>query len=163
MPPIPDTPADWRPLDPFPGPMPPLPFVSDDPPGNRLRVAYFQRGDEPILLAKAWFGPGTEGPPGHAHGGSIAAVLDEALGAAAWMAGHRAVVARLTVDFREMVRLDTDATVEAWVTLVEGRKVTCRARLLAGDRLLAEAEAVCVTLTPGQLAALSAGGSSASP
>jgi hypothetical protein len=49
------------------------------------------------------------------------------------------------------------------VTLVEGRKVTCRARLLAGDRLLAEAEAVCVTLTPGQLGALSAGGSSASP
>jgi acyl-CoA thioesterase FadM len=80
--------------------------------------------------------------------------LDEALGAAAWIAGHRVVVARLTADLREMVRLGTHATVEAWVSAVDGRKVTCRARLVDRGRLLAEGEAICVALTRDQLAGL---------
>jgi acyl-CoA thioesterase FadM len=93
-----------------------------------------------------WFGPGTEGAPGIAHGGSVAAALDEAVGGVAWMLGHRVVVARLTVDFRTMVKLGTDATLEATLAGVDGRKVTCRARLTDGDALLAEAEALCVML-----------------
>jgi acyl-coenzyme A thioesterase PaaI-like protein len=107
---------------------------------------YFRVGDEPVLRGKVWFGPGTEGAPGIAHGGSVAAALDEAVGGVAWMLGHRVVVARLTVDFRTMVKLGTDATLEATLAGVDGRKVTCRARLTDGDALLAEAEALCVML-----------------
>jgi len=143
---MPTVPPDWSPVEPFPEVRPARSFVSDDPLGDRLRVAYFRRGAEPILRAKAWFGPGTEGPAGYAHGGSVAAVLDEAVGAAAWMAGHRVVVARLAVDFREMVALGTHATIEAAMTSIKGRKITCRARMTDGDTLLAEAEAVCVVL-----------------
>ena len=44
-------------------------------------------------------GPPIEGPPGHAHGGSMAAVLDEAMGAAAWMEGHLVVAVRLATSF----------------------------------------------------------------
>jgi acyl-coenzyme A thioesterase PaaI-like protein len=139
--------SEWEAVDPFPQLRPQRSFVSDDPAGDRLRVAYFRRPGEQALRATVWFGPGTEGPPGHAHGGSVAAVLDEALGAAAWLAGHPVVVARLTVDFREMVRVGTEAIVDARVVSVDGRKVTCRARMTAGDTLLAEAEALCVTVT----------------
>lgn len=57
-------------------------FVSGDPGGNRLRVRYFRRDNDGALLAKVWFGPGTQGPPGHAHGGSMASILDEAMAAA---------------------------------------------------------------------------------
>jgi hypothetical protein len=63
-----------------------LRFVSGDQTGNRFRMSYFRNQDQD-LVARVWFGPVTEGPPGHAHGGSIAAVLDEVLGLAAWAAG----------------------------------------------------------------------------
>ncbi len=128
-------------------------FVSGDPVGDRLRVRYFRRGRDRALVGRAWFGPGTAGPPGHAHGGSIAAVLDEAMGAAAWMAGHRVVAVRLETDFRRLVPLGTDALMEAWVEGVEGRKVTTRGRLL-DDRggLYAEASALFVTLDPARFA-----------
>lgn len=141
-----ELPAGCRWIDPFPEIRPKRSFVSDSPTGDRLRIAYFRRGDEPALGARAWFGPGAEGPPGYAHGGAVAAVLDEALGAVAWMNGHRVVVARLTVDFRTLVALGIEATIEAWIAGIDGRKVTCRARMLNGDTLLAEAEGLLVML-----------------
>jgi acyl-coenzyme A thioesterase PaaI-like protein len=99
--------------------------------GDRLRVRYFLRADG-RLVGRAWFGPGAQGPPGHAHGGAIAAVLDEAMGAAAWVAGHVAVAARLDTSFLRMLPLGTDATLEAWVEREEGRKIWTAGRLLDG-------------------------------
>ena len=134
---------------PFPGP--PQSFVSGDPDGPRLRVAYFQRPDG-ALTARAWFGRGAEGPPGHAHGGSVAAVLDEAMGAAAWSGGYPSIAARIEVDFRLPVPLGIDAVVEMEVERVEGRKVTTRARLLDADgRVLAESSGLFVRLSEDQI------------
>ena len=79
-----------------------LRFVSGDQTGNRFRIKYF-RDPESHLVARVWFGPVTEGPPAHAHGGSIAAVLDEVLGLAAWAAGHQVVVGNLNVNFRNLL------------------------------------------------------------
>jgi len=141
-------PAGWTPCQPFPEAPANNSFVSGGPAGRRLRVAYYRRQPDHALVGKAWFGPETEGPPGHAHGGSIAAVLDEVLGGAAWAAGHPVVVARLSVDFRLMIPLGTDATFETTVTAVDGRKVTTRGRLLdESGAVLAEGEALCVKLT----------------
>lgn len=147
IPPAPAAPPSWVPVDPFPTLKPERSFVNDAVPNDRLRVAYFRVDGEPGLCAKAWFGPGAEGPPGFAHGGSVAAVLDEALGAAAWLAGHQVVVARLAIDMREMVPLGVDATLRAWVDRVEGRKVYCRARLSEAKTTFAEGEALCIVLT----------------
>jgi len=124
-------------------------FVSGDPEGERLRVRYFRRGGERPLVGRAWFGPGAEGPPGHAHGGSMAAVLDEAMGAAAWMAGHKVVAVQLDTSFRRMLPLGTDAWLEAWVERTEGRKVWTASRLFdAAGAPFAEATALFVTLDP---------------
>lgn len=152
--PAPDVPPSWRPCDPFPALKPARSFVNDTVPNDRLRVAYFQADGEPGLFAKAWFGPGAEGPPRFAHGGSVAAVLDEALGAVAWVSGYGVVVARLAVDMREMVPLGIDATVRAVVERVDGRKVYCRARLTEGDTLFAEGEALCIVLQPERASTL---------
>lgn len=146
MPPLPDPLPSWEPVNPFPSIMPDRSFVNDSSPNDRLRVAYFRAPGDPALYAKAWFGPGAEGPPGSAHGGSVAAVLDEALGAAAWASGFTVLVARLIVDMREMVPLGTDATIRAAVERVDGRKVFCRARMTDAGRVLAEAEALCVRI-----------------
>ena len=108
-------------------------FVSGEPEGDRLRVAYFRRRSDGHLVGRAWFGPGAEGPPGHAHGGSMAAVLDEAMGAAAWLQGKAVLAVHLEIDFQAMLPLGTDAWLDAWVEEVDGRKVRCRGRVHAAD------------------------------
>lgn len=104
-------------------------FVSGDPSGDRLRVRYYRRSADGGLVGKAWFGPKTQGPPGHGHGGSMAALLDEVMGAAAWLGGYPALAANLTVDFKRMIPLGEVARIEARILEVSGRKVITNGQL----------------------------------
>lgn len=89
-----------------------------------------------------------QGPRDHAHGGAAAAVLDEAMGAAAWRAGHRVLAANLNVDFRKPVPLGVEVEVEAWLGAVQGRKVRTSSRLVLaeGGDVLAEATGLFVAV-----------------
>jgi acyl-coenzyme A thioesterase PaaI-like protein len=137
----------WEPLWPFPKLSEGRSFVSGRQAADRMRVAYFRKADDDRLLARAWFGPGTEGPPAHAHGGAIAAVLDEIMGGVCWMNGHPVLAARVTINFARPIPLGTDATVEAWIDLIEGRKISTRARLLDAESLVfAEADGLFVVM-----------------
>ena len=126
-------------------------FVSGEPEGERLRVRYY-RGPQGGLCGKVWFGPGTQGPPGHAHGGSIASILDEGMGAATWMGGHPAVALELVSRFRNMIPLGTVATITAEISETEGRKVRTVGRLEGSDgTLYAEGEGLFLELDPARL------------
>jgi hypothetical protein len=130
----------------------PRSFVSGDPRGDRLRTRYYRRDRDNAWVGKVWFGPGAEGPPEHAHGGSTAAVLDEAMGGAVWMAGHLALAAQVTIRYKNMLPLGTVAEVEAWVSGTTGRKVHARGRLLSPrGRPYCESEGVYVKLDEHQL------------
>lgn len=123
-----------------------LRFVSGEPDGNRFRVRYF-RDSEQHLHARIWFGPETGGPPGHAHGGAIAAIMDEALGLAAWAAGYPIVVGNLNVSFRNLLPLEKVVTLESRVVSVEGRKVMVHGRLFCDEETVyAEGQCLCITL-----------------
>ncbi len=144
--------SDLTPVDPFPRLAGGGAFVSGNPQSDRLRVAYFHRASDDTLVARVWFGPGTEGPPGHAHGGSVASALDEAMGGAAWHAGHPVVAARITIDFREMVPIGLEATIEARVEQVDGRKIRTRGRMTGADgTVYADSEGLFIALAPEQL------------
>lgn len=126
-----------------------LKFVSGEPDGSRFRIRYY-RDDQNHLHARIWFGPETEGPPDHAHGGSIAAVMDEALGLAAWAAGYPIVVGNLNVSFRNMLPIKKVVTLESQVVSVDGRKVMVHGRLFCEDgTIYAEGQCICITL-PGR-------------
>lgn len=130
-------------------------YVSGEPAGRRLRVRYFRRPGDGALVGRAWFGPGTQGPPGHAHGGATAALLDEAMGFCCWLAGHRVVAVSIQVEFRRMVPVGAVTTLEAAVERLEGRKVYPRARLLlAGGELAAESDGLFLELAREHLDAL---------
>ena len=101
-------------------------FVSGETPSRRLSVRYFRHDADGTLRAKVLLGRGAQGPPGHAHGGSMAALLDEAMGGAAWMQGHMVVAAELATRFRKMLPLGTRCVIEAGVAEVDGRKVRTR-------------------------------------
>lgn len=137
--------GDWTPFDAPALVGASLRFVSGEPEGDRYRVAYYRNLDGD-LRARIWFGPETEGPPGHSHGGSMAAVLDEVLGLAAWTAGYSIVVGNLNISFRNMLPLGTVVTVETKVVSAQGRKVMVHGRICQGDTVFASAECLCITI-----------------
>lgn len=95
-----------------------------------LDVSYFRRESDGALIGRVGFGPACQGPPGHAHGGSMAAVLDDAMGVAAWIAGHPVVAAEIRIRFKNMLPLGALVGLEARVTRVDGKRVTTEGRLV---------------------------------
>ncbi len=64
-----------------------------------------------------------QGPPGHAHGGATAALLDEAMGLAVWTAGYAVVAVNLNVDFLRPVPLGVKITISGRVDRRDGRAI----------------------------------------
>ena len=64
-----------------------------------------------------------QGPPGYAHGGVLASLLDEAMGAACWLSGGRTVSAHLDFDYKRPVPLGVAIHITAQVERREGRKL----------------------------------------
>ncbi|HEX8026959.1 MAG TPA: PaaI family thioesterase [Vicinamibacterales bacterium] len=151
-PPIPVPEPGWEPVVPFP--LVEGTFLAD---GQRVRIAYFRKTGEPDLYARAWFATNTMGPPGHVHGGAIAATLDEAMGAAAWMNEFQCVAATIKISFLAMLPLETETTVEARIDRVEGRKIHLRSTLTEpSGKLIAEGTGLFIVLKDGALKQLNA-------
>jgi acyl-coenzyme A thioesterase PaaI-like protein len=106
------------------------------------------------IEATVTFGRIYEGPPGHVHGGFVAGIFDEALGAAQAFSGRAGMTGRLTVHYRSPTPLDTELRLRAEMNEVEGRKIFCSATLWAGDRVCAEAEGLFVTIDPAKVEAM---------
>jgi uncharacterized protein (TIGR00369 family) len=102
----------------------------------RLGINYFCEPDGRVVGSGA-LGQEQEGPPGFVHGGVLTALLDEAMGAAAWCAGHRVVAANLNVDFRRPVALGADIHIVGRVEAVEGRKVYTSGEIYLADQAIA--------------------------
>ena len=108
-------------------------FLSGEPEGDRLRVRHFVAEDGTTVIAKVWFGPRTEGPPGHVHGGAMAAIMDEIMGLACWHNQLVVVAANLSFDYRNMLPLRSETEVEARIIKVEDRKVHTKSVLRLPD------------------------------
>lgn len=120
-------------------------FLNSSPGDGRIMTRYC-RTPAGELLGRAWFGPRTEGPPGHAHGGAIAAVMDEIMGGAAWLAGHPVMTATMSVGYRRAVPLGRVYTLLGHVTRVDGRKVHMRGELRDGERVHATGTGVFIIM-----------------
>ncbi len=71
-----------------------------------------------------------QGPPGHAHGGASAAILDEAMGAAVWAAGLRVMAVNLEIDYRHPLPLGHRVEVRARISRRDERKVFTRGQII---------------------------------
>jgi acyl-coenzyme A thioesterase PaaI-like protein len=102
------------------------------------------RVDGDRILGACALRPTTRGAPGFAHGGAVAAVLDDALGSVLLIVGRLAVTANLNIDYRLPALLDRDLVIEARCERIEGRRLHLAARLLDGEHMLAEAHALFI-------------------
>lgn len=78
-----------------------------------------------------------QGPPGHAHGGASAALLDEAMGLTAWYAGYRVLSVELNVEYLHPVPLGTPVTVTGRMAGKKGRAIHARGEIRLPDGTLA--------------------------
>lgn len=150
-------PEGFRNVEPFPtsGALPS--FLSGDPESLAIRVRYFFREEDRSLLARAWIGPGAKGPPGHAHGGSVAALLDEAMAICAWQAGFPVLAAKIQVDYRRPLPLGSLVVVDAWILKQEGPKLSIQSRMVGSEgEIYSEGEGLFVELNEEQWEAFEA-------
>lgn len=124
-------------------------FITGDKTADRIKVRYFQKQSDKSFIARVWFGPATEGPAGFVHGGSMASILDEAMGASVWLQGFTAVAAKITVDYRKMLPLGTITTVEAKVSSADGRKIMAKGKIYDKTcTVYSESEGLYINIPP---------------
>ncbi|WP_222194425.1 PaaI family thioesterase [Modestobacter italicus] len=103
------------------------------------------------VVAEAVLGLPYEGPPSYVHGGMSALLMDQLLGSAAIVAGLWGMTARLELDYRRPVPLETRLLLRAAVTETVGRKVVVTGTIALADapeQPLVEARGVFVTPRP---------------
>jgi acyl-coenzyme A thioesterase PaaI-like protein len=138
-------PGRFFPYSPVVGPLnaiaPPLTFAFD---GERLR-------------GTGALGAPFVGPPGTVHGGVVAMVLDELLGAVNACLGLGAFTGTLTIRYERPTPIATELELESWVERTEGRKVFTVGTIRADGEVTARADGVFIRVDPGALAVGGAG------
>ena len=89
-----------------------------------------------------------EGPPSCVHGGVIAMVFDELLGAANIVAGNPGMTGTLTIRYHKPTPLQVELRVVARCRGKEGRKIQTWGAVYFGDVMTAEAEGIFVEMDP---------------
>jgi acyl-coenzyme A thioesterase PaaI-like protein len=106
------------------------------------------------VVAEVTLGLAYEGPPGYVHGGMSALLLDQLLGSAAVVAGLWGMTARLELEYRRPVPLETPLRLRAGVVDNTGRKVGVSGSISlaeAPEQALVEARGMFVTPRPEQV------------
>jgi acyl-coenzyme A thioesterase PaaI-like protein len=108
--------------------------------------------EEQRVLCRVRLAAQFQGPPGHAHGGIIATLLDEAMSKANRFRNIVAMTRHMSIDYRRPVPLGTDLVVEGWsekdAGSASGRKHQCSAEIRdASGAVLACATGIFVELT----------------
>lgn len=100
----------------------------------------------PVKLAKRF-----EGPPGHAHGGILATMLDEAMSKANRARKVVAMTRNLEVDYLKPVPLETALHLTARHVKAEGRKHHCEAELTnVKGEVLTRGRALFIAIDPAK-------------
>ncbi|CAG1014123.1 acyl-CoA thioesterase [Anaerolineales bacterium] len=103
---------------------------SEDSPG--MGVTWYAQDDNSIF-AEVTLTSVQQGPPGMVHGGASAALLDEAMGAAVWLAGHRVASVNININYRKPVPLGQPFTITARVKQASGKKVIAAGEIRLAD------------------------------
>jgi acyl-coenzyme A thioesterase PaaI-like protein len=99
-------------------------------------------------------GPVFQGGPGLVHGGVLALLIDHAMGQVAAGPQRPAMTVRLAMRYLKPTPLGVPLTVRVRLDRIEGRKLHLSADITADGQVTVDAEAVFLTLTQKNLAAV---------
>ena len=107
-----------------------------------LGARLWRDGDAAVLEVS--LGPAFEGAPGRAHGGVVAALIDETMGIVLVLHGELAFTVQLQVAYRAPTPVGELLVARAHVVARDGRKLTIKAVVHCGELLVAEATALFI-------------------
>ena len=100
--------------------------------------------DGPRMRGEVTFSRAYEGPPHGVHGGFVAALFDEVLGAAQGLVPPPGVTALLEIRYRHVTPIEEPLRFEAWIADERERRIEAHATCHAGDTLTADARGTFV-------------------
>ena len=112
-------------------------------PPLQIEVAEREDGTR-FILGRARLSDVYEGPPRGVHGGIVAALFDEILGASMGLAPPPGVTAMLEVNYHHLTPVDEDLRLEAWIVEERDRRLYAEATCHAGETLTARAKALFI-------------------
>lgn len=118
---------------------------------HSLAAQTWREGEEAVLAVV--LGPTAEGAPSRAHGGVVAALIDEAMGSVLSIVGTPAFTGRLTITYRSPTPIGVRIEVRARLAGRQGRKLTIAASACCPEGLVAEAEGLFVAVDQGRFLA----------
>jgi uncharacterized protein (TIGR00369 family) len=127
---------------------------ADNPDSMRLKFTYDkERGRVSCRIRLA---PRFAGPPGYAHGGIIATILDEVMAKLNKLHGVVAVTGHLAVDYLRPVPLGQLIRLEAREVRISGRRRFREAEIIGrSGEMLARGQGVFITIDPEKMFAKS--------
>ena len=114
-----------------------------------LGAVLWREGETAVM--RVTFGYAFEGAPGIAHGGALAALIDETMGVAMVIQGARVLTAQLDITFRAPTPILEPVTARAWLQERVGRKLTVAASVTCADVVVADATALFIAVDPTRL------------
>ncbi len=122
----------------------------NNPDGMLLRFTYDEERD--CFVCRFRLGKRYTGPPGHAHGGIIATVLDEAMGKVNKLRHVIAVTSEMTVNYLKPVPLNKPLRVESREQNVTGRRHVNVAQILnQKNEVLARSRGLFIAIDPHKM------------
>lgn len=117
-----------------------------------LRLKFFV-DEQQTIVCRVRLARRFEGPPGHAHGGVIATLLDEAMSKANRQFGVLAMTRQIEVEYLKPVPLGAGLMLTGRHAESSGRKHRCEAELANADGVaLARAKGLFIEVKPEMLA-----------
>jgi acyl-coenzyme A thioesterase PaaI-like protein len=120
---------------------------------NPLGIAADITRDGDVAVLRTTLGPAFEGAPGRAHGGVVAALIDEIMGFVLSIHATPAYTGRLTVTYRAPTPLGVELEMRARLQSREGRKLHIEADARHGTTLIAQGEGLFIAVDPERFAA----------
>jgi uncharacterized protein (TIGR00369 family) len=118
--------------------------------GMHLKFTYDEERDS--FVCRFRLGKRYTGPPGHAHGGIIATILDEAMGKVNKLRHVIALTSQITVDYLKPVPLNKPLRVESREVRVRGRQHINMAEILnSKDEVLARSRGLFIAIDPQKM------------
>jgi uncharacterized protein (TIGR00369 family) len=93
--------------------------------------------DNGVLTSEFILNEAQQGPPGHAHGGASAAILDEAMGLVVWAAGHKVAAVNIEINYHKPLPLNQPLTLETRISQMDERKIFSAGEIKLADSTVA--------------------------
>lgn len=122
----------------------------DNPDGMHLEFEFDEAKHQAVcelVLSKRY-----QGPPGHAHGGIIATILDEAMGKVNKLRSVIALTKRMEVQYLKPVPLGKELTIVGFEKSLNGREHLNGAEIRNADgEVLARSEGLFIAIDPAKM------------